>query len=795
MERVPNSTARGVLAFLGVVAAARDARQAPRFAQDTTCIRSALAAVALLSLACFSQTPTARPPMTSEDAIKLLSFEGEHTGGLPRGWSGGPAGTFAIDAKVVHRGKWSVRLERNSASQRRASTITKSIPIDFTGQQLELRGFLRTENVTGYVGLWMREDGDQPMLAVDDMRRQELKGTTGWNEYSIVLPLHEEARQLVFGVALTGTGEAWADDLQLLVDGKPFWEARRRPETALARDHEFDGGSKITISEMTPGQIEGLAILAKVWGFLKYHHPRVTGGEVHHDYELFRIMPSVLSAANGAAAREAIYKWVAGLGRIEPCTRCTTVRTDNLHLQPRVAWLSDTQALSVELSDTLIAIHRNRPQLEKQFYVSNAGAGNAVFNHEPSYANIKLPDTGFQLLSLFRFWNMIQYWFPYRDIIGANWETVLTEFIPRIGLARTRETYQLEMMAFIARVNDTHANLWSSLSNRPPGGPCQVPVKLRFIGKRAVVSGYADGLEDTLDLPLERGDVIESVDGVPVPELVAQWGPYYAASNEPARLRDMAEAMLRGKCVDASLHLSRGISRLEVKVPRMAQSSFKISRWHDLPGEPFRKLSPDIGYLKLSSAKEENIRRYIEDAAGTKGLVIDLRNYPSAATAPARLALHLVDKRTPFARFTIPDLANPGAFGWTEPTVLQPSKPHYEGMVVILVDEVSQSAAEFSAMAFRVSPRAKIVGSTTAGADGNTSTIPLPGGLRSMISGIGVFYPDKRPTQRIGIVPDIEVRPTVEGIRAGRDEVLERALRLILGDGVTAAEIEKMTQH
>jgi C-terminal processing protease CtpA/Prc len=50
-----------------------------------------------------------------------------------------------------------------------------------------------------------------------------------------------------------------------------------------------------------------------------------------------------------------------------------------------------------------------------------------------------------------------------------------------------------------------------------------------------------------------------------------------------------------------------------------------------------------------------------------------------------------------------------------------------------------------------------------------------------MISGIGVFYPDKRPTQRIGIVPDIEVSPTVEGIRRGRDEVLIAAVKQIVG--------------
>jgi hypothetical protein len=63
-----------------------------------------------------------------------------------------------------------------------------------------------------------------------------------------------------------------------------------------------------------------------------------------------------------------------------------------------------------------------------------------------------------------------------------------------------------------------------------------------------------------------------------------------------------------------------------------------------------------------------------------------------------------------------------------------------------------------------------------------------------MISGIGVFYPDKKPTQRIGILPDFEVRPTIAGIRAGRDEVLEEALRQVLGNSVPAAEIQKMAR-
>jgi len=129
---------------------------------------------------------------------------------------------------------------------------------------------------------------------------------------------------------------------------------------------------------------------------------------------------------------------------------------------------------------------------------------------------------------------------------------------------------------------------------------------------------------------------------------------------------------------------------------------------------------------------------------------------------------------------TTGDLQNPGAFHWTKPVTLTPQKPHYTGKLAILVDETSQSQAEYTAMAFRSAPHAIVVGSMTAGADGNVSQIALPGGLNTMISGIGVFYPDKKPTQRVGIVPDIEVKPTIAGIRAGRDAVLDEAVRQLL---------------
>jgi hypothetical protein len=88
----------------------------------------------------------------------------------------------------------------------------------------------------------MREDGDTPGLQFDNMQRRRVKGTRDWTEYSIVLPLHPDAKHVFFGFLIAGKGTAWVDDLQLLVDGKPMWEAPAAvpASTVLDTDKEFD---------------------------------------------------------------------------------------------------------------------------------------------------------------------------------------------------------------------------------------------------------------------------------------------------------------------------------------------------------------------------------------------------------------------------------------------------------------------------------------------------------------------------------------------------------------------------
>lgn len=563
--------------------------------------------------------------------------------------------------------------------------------------------------------------------------------------------------------------------------------------SSRAADHQFDNGSGIALTKLSSVQVDNLVTLGRVWGFLKYHHPKVTSGALQWDYELLRVMPAILAAPDHATANGALERWIESLGPVPPCQPCAKLDDSDLSLRPDVNWISNTTLLGGDLSQLLRRIYDNRVP-DKQFYVSIVpDIGNPKFEHEAGYEFLAPPDPGFQLLALFRFWNMVEYWSPYRDLVKKDWVGVLSDFVPRVALAKTSDDYKREMMALIAMAQDSHANLWGSLQARPPVGKCRVPVNVRFVENQPIVAGFSSSTSSgAADLKL--GDIITAIDGVPVDKLIADWMPYYAASNETARRRDMAFFMTRGDCGPSAISIRRDGQDLKVAALRVTVDGPENSLTpHDLSGAAFRLLSKEVAYLKLSAVKSAEAVHYVHQAQGTKGWIIDIRNYPSEFMV-FTLGAHLIDKETPFARFTQSDLSNPGAFHWGSQVSLPPDNPHYFGKLVILADESSMSQAEYTTMAFRSAQGAIVVGSTTSGADGNVSPILLPGGLHAAMSGIGVFYPDKSPTQQIGIIPNVEAKPTIAGIRAGRDEVLEEAIRQILGKDASPEDVEKMAK-
>lgn len=108
--------------------------------------------------------------------------------------------------------------------------------------------------------------------------------------------------------------------------------------------------------------------------------------------------------------------------------------------------------------------------------------------------------------------------------------------------------------------------------------------------------------------------------------------------------------------------------------------------------------------------------------------------------------------------------------------------PLYNGKVIILMDERSMSQPEFTIMALRNAPNSIVLGTPSIGADGNVMSFKMPGNVKISTTGLSIFYPDGRQTQRVGLEPDVYLSPTIEGLSQGRDELIEGAISIIQGE-------------
>jgi C-terminal processing protease CtpA/Prc len=540
------------------------------------------------------------------------------------------------------------------------------------------------------------------------------------------------------------------------------------------------------LSRLSAGQMENLATLARVWGFLKYYDPRVVGGSVPWDEELFRVLPEVIAAKDRDASNEIIFNWVCHLDRFGPLEDdpLPSIFRDECVLEPDLKWLSERSLLGEALSKRLQLIQKQPRSSEKSAFIQFNENGVPKFDGEAPYPKNEFPDAGFQLLALFRYWNVIEYWYPYRDIATEDWPRVLSTSIPRFAAAKSFSDYQRELLRLAAHVHDSHAVVVSAKPLLPPEGPGALPVRIRFLGSEAVV----DQLQDTSTSAesLRVGDVILEQDGRATSALVAECTPFYAASNEEVLQRNIARNFTRGPIGAVTLKIRRSGREQTVTVQRHEAPFFPLAdETHVLAGDAFQLLSPGVAYLKICDSKQADIASYLEKAKNTQGWILDFRGYPRDNTA-FFLSPHFVAEGTAFSWIASDDPAEPGATRRRQQRVRLSSRtPYYSGKRVILVDEDTQSAAEFAGMMFRASPGAVVIGSTTAGADGNVSVVPLPGYQEAHITGIAVYYPDGRPTQRVGIIPDMVVKPTVEDIADGRDVVLEAAWKVITGQNPT----------
>ncbi|KAA0129566.1 hypothetical protein FY557_04510 [Chryseobacterium sp. SN22] len=539
--------------------------------------------------------------------------------------------------------------------------------------------------------------------------------------------------------------------------------------------------------------------MGKVWGLMKYYHPAISQGKTDWDgvlLESFRSGPK--EGVNGlvknwlSKADQQKFDKVAGKDN-----KCDSITLRNFD----VSWI-DKLKISPENKIRLTKLV-NQPADVGSFY-SNTAKSSIYF----SSANEKVHGTfskEVKMLDLFRIWNAIEYFYPYKYLLDHNWDDILKKYIPLFKKINNEKDYESAVMQLAAELQDTHAGIEETYQY-DVAGKLSSPFTFQMVENAVLITGIKDEAK-MKKANLEVGDLITKINGKPILKNIKEKSKYFAFSNPSVELREAYSYLFSG---DEETIVVEGIHKNGEKFRTAVERTKRIfyEEW-DKDGIPDlhlvykgknynyltynekeSRLNPsfpidDKVYFEFASLKGAEIPSLMEQYKHTKGMVFDLRGYNDNASL-LKVFDYLLTNPVVYGIKTQPNFSQPGKFCFVDNIVNKEYKfagkdnpDPYKGLVVVIINEHTQSAEEMWAMVFKKIPNVIFVGSQTAGADGNKTSIKLTDGHKIIFSGLGIYYPDGGETQRIGIKPDVVVRPTVESTRNKEDLLLLRALELI----------------
>lgn len=587
-------------------------------------------------------------------------------------------------------------------------------------------------------------------------------------------------------------------------------------ETNLKRsqDTEFASDSGVRIEKLSEVQQKNLYTLAKVWGFAKYRHPDITAGNINWDAELFRVMPKVLEATTKEEAGDIMATW---LNQFPFQVNTLSKEQEDLYRQVKekayldveYSWIKNRQVLGNNLADYLENLSKVK--------VTDNDNGYAVFEEgdivnvsSDSFMDnsINYEDTGMRLLGLFRYWNIIEYFYPYKNLMDEDWDQVLYDKIPELALQSDKESYVLSIANLTTYIHDSHGFFDDNFKVLPQHfGAYKAKASIFNIDDQIVIAGRED------KSPLKVGDIVVSIDGTSIEKIIEECNKYISVSDKNRFTNAFDYYLLRSTKEIAEIEVIRNGEKLSLNVPCYYNSKYDVKRLGQDEKSGFMG-DKKIGYINIATLKSGDLDKLMKKFKGTEGLIIDARYSNSKMSEYINYPIgeYIKPEVSEYQQFYSSNSFEPGKFlkstsnssgrGFIEKqldkgidsttfskifdngiirTSLGKVKDRYQynGKVIILMNECTQSVLETMVMSFMDAPNATVIGTPSAGANGNKMDIILPGCIQTSISGLAVTYMDGSQTQRIGLKPDITVKQTVKGIAEGKDEVIEKAIELI----------------
>jgi carboxyl-terminal processing protease len=400
-----------------------------------------------------------------------------------------------------------------------------------------------------------------------------------------------------------------------------------------------------------------------------------------------------------------------------------------------------------------------------------------------------------KIAGLSKLWSEARFNFPFFGRIPeVDWDAAYLATLPQVRAAKTTEDYYRVLMRFVERLKDGHTRVLppAELMDRFNG---VTTVETRLVQGKIIVTGISDPALQAKGVRI--GAEIVAIDGKPALEYAkTEVEPYvFGFTPQDRTVWQYGLQLLRGP-VSQPVHLMLKDAKgktFTADAPRVHnEGPFGI-----LPklavNAQFKILPSNVAYLQINEFQDDaglkTLKENFAAIAAADGLVIDIRENGGGnddnshdlvkvlADKPFRGSIwRTVDYKAAFRSWSRP-------IGWhrsdSAPTFQPDPTLHVATPVAVLIGPRTYSAAEDFLVSYISSGRGKLIGETTGGSTGNPMLIKLPGGGMAFICTKDDAFYDGRVFEGAGIAPDIEVKPTIADIRAGRDPALERAVSLL----------------
>ncbi|GAB3202949.1 C-terminal processing protease CtpA/Prc [Pontibacter aydingkolensis] len=368
-------------------------------------------------------------------------------------------------------------------------------------------------------------------------------------------------------------------------------------------------------------------------------------------------------------------------------------------------------------------------------------------------------------------WNIFQHFYPYFDVAQTDWYRDLRDALARAYTDKTAIDFQKNLQQLTAKLKDGHIRVAAGESK----ATYQLPIEWEWIEGKLVITDVLDA-----SIPLSKGDIVTGINGMLAEAFFAEVHKHISAATEGwLNHRAKTESLLGEEGTEvrltvlkpdnstAELLLKRSLSRMKA-VSALPQS------------DNIKELADGVMYINIDTAPMEEIKKFMPQLQQSKAIICDLRGYPNGNHELIQYLMSSADTSRRWIQ--IPQIIYPDQeklvdyekANW----LMKPKRPQLTAKIIFLIDGSAISYAESYMSFIEHYKLATIVGQPTAGTNGNVNPFTLPGGYYISWTGMKVQKHDGSQHHGVGILPNVYVEKTIQGMREGRDEFLEKAMEI-----------------